>query len=121
MAMRMAMQRFRVGLCVTLATACGFASGQLPDLTIPPPPIAFDAWKRVEFGDTHREYSVRFPSAMVTAYEVNNVVPLRVFLPATGEGRFPVAIVLHYWGATDQRAEVALAQELVGRGIAAVL
>ena len=121
MAMRIRANRFRVGLCVALAAACGVASGQLPDLAVPPPPIAFADWRRVELGETYREYSVHFPSAMVTAYEANNVVPLRVFLPATGAGPFPVAVVLHYWGATGQRAEVALAQELVDRGIAAVL
>ena len=33
----------------------------------------------------------------------------------------PVVVVLHYWGASDQKAEVSLANDLLRRGIAAVL
>lgn len=91
------------------------------DLRVPPPKIAFDEWRRVGETETTNEYSVEFPSPMQTLYPVNNRVPVRALLPQGVEGPVPVVVILHYWGASDQRVDVALAQELNARGVAAVL
>jgi len=95
---------------------------QLPPVDQPPPPISVDPWREVptDSEDTD-EFSVSFPSAVVTPYRENNIVPLRIILPVQRQKPVPVVIVLHYWGATDLRVERELAGELTDRGIGAVL
>jgi len=67
------------------------------------------------------EYTVEFPSAFSTAYESNNVVPLRAFIPKKLSGPAPVVLILHYWGARDIKVERSLAGRLAERGIASVV
>ena len=67
------------------------------------------------------EYLVTFPSAFTSPYEVNNQVPLRILVPDPAKGLVPVVLITHYWGATDLRAERALALDLNNRGIAAAI
>lgn len=94
---------------------------QVPAVDSPLPVIQFEPWRTVNEDDLLREYTLRFPSVVQTQYPENNVVPLRVFIPADAKAPTPVVMVLHYWGASDQRAEVAMANDLVRQGISAVL
>lgn len=107
-------------VCALLLGAC-FTLAQEPEVAQPPPPISFPDWKEVDRNDTQIEYTVSFPSAMVTEYEVNNTVPLRVLVPAGVTEPMPAVIVLHYWGTRDLKVERALAAELNRHKIAAVL
>lgn len=107
------------GLTVLLFAVAAMA--QTPDLRQPPPPITFPGWKSVPTEGPEREFSLSFPSAVETPYPVNNVVPLTVLLPAKTQEPMPIVLVLHYWGAIDQRTERSIASELNSRGIAAVL
>lgn len=91
------------------------------DLRVPPPKIAFGDWRRVSETESTVEFAEEFPSPVTTPYPVNNRVPVRALLPQGVSGPMPVVVVLHYWGASDQRVDVALAQELNARGVAAVL
>lgn len=72
-------------------------------------------------GDLTEEFHAVFPSAVVTSYAVNNAVPVKAILPLKRAGRIPAVMVLHYWGAIDERVERSIAAELNSRGIAAVL
>jgi cephalosporin-C deacetylase-like acetyl esterase len=105
-----------LGLIALVATSRAQSAVQTP-----PPLIDFPAWKPVETTDEATEYEVAFPSAVVSRFPVNNMVPLRIFIPQIGKGPFPVVLVLHYWGATDLRPERSLASELARRGIASAL
>jgi hypothetical protein len=104
-----------------LGLLCFWISSFGQAVTVPPPPIAFADWKAEEVTDDFTEYSLKFPSAMVTAYPENNEVPTRIFIPEGKKGPFPTVVVLHYWGATDLRPERELATELCRRGIAAAV
>lgn len=104
---------FLGGACLTLA--------QEPPVTQAPPPIDFPEWKLVARTDRQIEYSLQFPSAYATKYPENNVVPVRVILPGQAARPVPCVIALHYWGATDQRVERALAGELTRHGVGAIL
>lgn len=110
-------------LALLLALSCSVAGAQthLPPVTQPPAVIAFEPWKEEHQTATQIEYSANFPSAIETAFSVNNVVPLRIFVPADKQGPFPVVIVLHYWGARDLKVERALASRLTSQGVAAVV
>ncbi|MDR3690558.1 MAG: hypothetical protein P4L46_14365 [Fimbriimonas sp.] len=90
----------------------------MPRVDVPPPAISFAPWRQVDQTDEVTEFVEEFPSTVVTAYPENNVVPLRVFVPANVSGPIPIVLVLHYWGATDIRNERALAQELTRAHIA---
>lgn len=90
-------------------------------VTTPPPPIRFEAWRLVRTNEVTEEYELSFPSAMTTEHAENDRVPLRVFMPADRLGPVPSVILLHYWGATDSGREVAMADQLNRRGIAAVV
>ncbi len=101
--------------------ALAVAFAQAPAL-LTPPPIAFAPWRKVERPDTTiAEYVEEFPSAYVSGIVENDTVPLRVLLPADAKGPVPVVLITHYWGASDLRAERALGEDLVGRGIAAAI
>lgn len=100
--------------------AVPFGPGQgLADLT--PPPIAFAPWRQVDRDDTIAEYVEEFPSALVSGVVENDTVPLRILIPPNATGPVPVVLITHYWGASDLRGERALAEDLVGRGIAAAI
>lgn len=86
-----------------------------------PPPIAFAPWREVERDDTIAEYVETFPSALVSGIPENDTVPLRILMPANASGPVPVVLVTHYWGASDLRAERALGEDLVARGVAAAI
>lgn len=104
-----------------LACLAAHAAAQVPDVVAAPPAISFSEWRRATETDNSREFVLTFPSAITTGYPENDEVHLRVLLPATGSGPFPSVVLLHYWGASDQRIDVALAQELNRLGLAAVL
>ncbi len=113
-------------LLAAIISRAGAQSEAAPiSIKIAPPAIAFSDWKEVRLPDTfeeptYREFEVSFPSAVVTAYPANNVVPLRIFRPL-GDEPVPVVLIAHYWGAQDLRAETNLATELCRRNIAAAI
>jgi hypothetical protein len=86
-----------------------------------PPLIAFPDWRQTDDLEFGTEYDVEFPSAYVSGSLENDRVPLKVMLPSDGAGPYPVVLILHYWGATDLRAEFSLASDLNERGIAAAI
>ncbi|HEY3783500.1 MAG TPA: prolyl oligopeptidase family serine peptidase [Fimbriimonadaceae bacterium] len=96
-------------------------SAPTPAITDPPPAITFPDWREVPSEEDTSEFAVTFPSAIQTQYPENNVVPVRILMPALHDHPLPVVVVLHYWGATDQREDQELARELNARGIAAAL
>lgn len=110
----------RAATIIFLSLFCALARAQDPSLSEPLPIVTFETWKLVNEGDEGREFELAFPSPVASPYAVNNVVPLRVFVPV-GEGPKPVVLILHYWGASDLRAEVAMAGDLRRDGIASVL
>lgn len=81
------------------------------------PKIQFSDWQEVPRVDGGREFDLQFPSAVKTAYPENDLVPLKFLFPDEGSGPLPVVLVLHYWGATDLRAERALGARLNRKGI----
>jgi len=116
-------------MAVLLAAIIGRAAAQTESTPVTirtaPPAIVFSDWKEIRLSDTfeeptYREFEVTFPSAVVTAYPANNVVPLRIFRPL-GDDPVPVVLIAHYWGAQDLRAETNLATELCRRNIAAAI
>lgn len=74
-----------------------------------------------EDDDAFREYVAWFPSAFETAHVENNAVPINLFLPKDATAPVPVAIVLHYLGASDLRMERAIAGDLALQGVATVI
>jgi hypothetical protein len=94
------------------------ASGQIKE---GPPPITFPDWKEVPTEETLSEFTVTFPSAIVTRFPENNVVPLRILLPAQRDKPLSAVVILHYLGATDLRVERELAIELADKNIGAVI
>jgi acetyl esterase/lipase len=114
----------RVALGCALAIALSqstLAQDPATDLRRPLPPIAFDPWKQASETDNYREYTSEFPSVVQSEYPVNDVVPVRSFVPKSAKGPAPVVLVLHYWGAKDLKVERALADQLASRGIGAVI
>ncbi len=101
------------GVCLTLAQEAQVAQ--------PPPPITFADWKVVDRTADQIEYIVSFPSAYTTPYPENDIVPIRILIPADTTGPVPAVILMHYWGAQDLKVERSLGAELNRRGIAAIL
>ncbi len=64
---------------------------------------------------------VRFPSPVRTESQRNNTVEVLVYRPRDVERPMPVALVLHFFGATSLRFEQRMAAELNRRGIAAAV
>jgi len=87
-----------------------------------PPKIEFGPWNPIPTEDEDLgEYDVTFPSAYSTGIPENDLVPVRVFVPKQGKQPYPVVVVLHYWGAGDQKIERSLAGDLARQGIASAL
>ena len=105
---------------MSVLAAFAVALAQVPAL-LTPPPIAFEPWREVGRDDAIAEYVATFPSAFVSGVPENDAVPLRVLLPADAKGPVPVVLLTHYWGASDLRAERALGEDLVARGVAAAI
>ena len=103
----------------TLAALAAFLGQDLAALT--PPPIVFAPWREVQRDEQIVETVEEFPSALVSGVPENDTVPLRILSPANATGPVPVVLITHYWGATDLRAERALGEDLVARGIAAAI
>lgn len=93
----------------------------IPSVAKRPDPMTFAPWREVDQTEDESEYLEEFPSPIVSPYPTNNVVPLRIFLPANASGPLPVVLVLHYWGAVDLKNERAMAQELNRANIAAAV
>ena len=91
------------------------------DVTQPPPGIAFEQWREVGRSEFYTDYSVSFPSSVVTPFEENNTVRLRIVLPTDTFGAVPVVVLLHYWGASDVGLERSLARRLAEAGVASVI
>lgn len=108
-----------LGLISFGVASIGF--GQDPALMEPPASVTFANWQRVTADERTEEFHTSFPSPMATAYAANNSVPVKAILPLKREGSIPAVLVLHYWGAIDERVERSIASELNSRGIAAVL
>lgn len=103
----------------TVALASAF--GQPVDVTQKPEPVPFPQWRPVGQTDFLEHYTVDFTSPVVTDYPENNHVKLDVYVPRHRTGPIPVVLVLHYWGATETTLEVAMAEALANRGMAAVI
>jgi hypothetical protein len=86
-----------------------------------PPKITFSDWKQIAQYDSGIEYLETFPSPVTSGYPRNDLVPLRVFVPTNSNGPAPVVLLAHYLGATDLKAESALAADLNERGLAAAI
>lgn len=86
-----------------------------------PPPMVFAPWREVTRDDEILEVVETFPSALVSGVPENDTVPLRILMPAHPKGPIPVVLLTHYWGAQDLRAERALAEDLVARGLGAAI
>lgn len=110
-----------IGLAAFLVQPARAQAGSPPDLRSPLPSISFENWRETGSTDTSDEYGVAFPSAYTSPYPANNTVDLRIFVPKERRGPVPVVVILHYWGARDLKVERALADQLTGRGIAAVI
>lgn len=80
----------------------------------------FENWVGEEPLPEARVYRQRFPSAYITNAPENDQVHLSVFVPNRG-GPVPVVVLLHYWGASDLRAERAQALRLARVGIGTVI
>lgn len=106
---------------VLWALAARFTVAQNLPIAQPPPAITFPARASLGEDDVSRMVGVDFPSAMTTSYPENNTVHVRAYFPASEVGPVPVVILLHYWGATDQRLEERFAARLNRRRIGAVL
>lgn len=96
------------------------ASGGLPPVTERPPSVAFGPPSLVQRRGVVEEYALEFPSPVRTSLELNNTVHGRLVRPS-GTGPYPVVVVLHYWGAANLEIERAFADELAGRGVAALM
>lgn len=84
--------------------------------------MTFDEPKVVDIVEGEpREFELSFPSAVNSPYPENDIVPIRYFLPAEGDGPFPAVVVLHYWGASDLRIERTLSIDLARKGVASVI
>ncbi len=94
---------------------------QVPDVLTPPPKIEFSNWNQVARTEEYAEFRASFPSPVVTGFEVNNEVPVTAYLPSQTIGKAPVVILLHFWGATDNKVEREFAHELALRGLASVI
>ena len=88
-----------------------------------PAAIEFKDWEQEDDYDFGTEFDVSFPSPVPSGIPNNDIVPLKVLVPndPAFKGPYPVVLVLHYWGATDLRAEYSLANDLNERGIAAAI
>ena len=86
-----------------------------------PPAIEFGAAILRDETKLTREIVEQFPSAVISPYPANNQVTLHLILPKDSLGPCPVVILLHYWGASDWRAERAAAAKLAEQGIGAAL
>ncbi|HEY0867438.1 MAG TPA: prolyl oligopeptidase family serine peptidase [Fimbriimonas sp.] len=86
-----------------------------------PPPAIFPDWHEVARPEDAVEYAVDLQSPYPSRFESNNVLPLRVLLPEPRTAPVPVVLILHYWGASDLRAERSFAVELNRRGIGAAI
>jgi dienelactone hydrolase len=94
---------------------------QSSDVFVMPPSITFDEWRQVSRNDDFSEFRVSFASGLPSGDANNDQIELQVFVPASPIGKPPVAILLHYWGATDSELERQTAAELAYRGIASVI
>jgi len=108
-------------MSVLVASSQTIPEPQILPVSTPPPTIKFAPWRDVQQTEDSSEYVEEFPSPAVSPVAVNNVVPLRVFVPASADGPVPVVLILHYWGATDLRSERSLALELNRSGIGAAI
>ena len=90
---------------------------QLNDL----PKIEFQDPKLVEETANGVQYELSFPSAYVSPSPENNRVPVYLFEPTTGEKPYPAVVITHYWGASDLRPEIALANDLMQHGVASAV
>lgn len=91
------------------------------DISVAPPPIDFPDWQPTESDFGVSEYLTRFRSPVESGEPANDSVPIRAILPARREGPVPAVVILHYWGARDQRFERNLGVGLARRGVGAVL
>ena len=80
----------------------------------------FVDWKEVKRSEFSAVYEQRIISPVVTKYPVNNNFSVKAYVPLRSNP-VPVAILLHYWGATDNTLEEAEAKLLNDKGIAAVV
>lgn len=108
-------------VAASAAVAQGSGPAHLSDGFPLPSSIAFSEWRQVARTDSYSEFRQVFPSAVASRFPANNTVELQVFLPSDAVGSPPVAILLHFWGATDNALERDLAVELASRGIASVV
>ncbi|MCZ8137800.1 MAG: alpha/beta hydrolase [Armatimonadota bacterium] len=107
-------------VCAALTLAQPTPAAQREGLLAPPAPVPFgrpeprlttEYWTR-----TRIQYDSPRPSGQL----LNDVVLADFTLPTDRLGKVPVVILLHYWGATDHRVEMTMADHLARRGIASL-
>ena len=115
-----ALRLFLALTALTVASAAFTQPAPIPE-TLKAPKITFEPWRQVTEFDNSIEFETSFPSALETPYPANNRVPIRIFIPRNGNAPYPAVVIAHYWGATDLRAEISLADQLAQRGIASAI
>ncbi len=86
-----------------------------------PAKISFADWKLVEQNVLTTQYSIEFPSPVVSETPANDSLNILVLVPKIAGQPVPAVVLLHYWGATDHRVELNFARELARKGIASVI
>lgn len=94
---------------------------QEDSITQPPEKVSFEPLKEVRRSEFFTEHEVSFTSPLPTKEEENNTVRLSVFLPTDRHAAVPVVVLLHFWGARDDRLERAIAARLAELNVASVL
>jgi dienelactone hydrolase len=115
------MRRCQLAVKGLLGAMIGVAHAQTPPspFVVPPPisPQTAEPWRVVREDEFVTEIQTRFASPVPSGVAANDRVPLRLWLPAGRTAPVPVVVAAHFWGATDYRAETALAREFAERGI----
>lgn len=106
---------------MALAGAPSITLAQSERVTEGPPPITFGRWQEVQRREFHIRYTTSFPSPVATGIAVNDLVQVTITMPTERVGAVPCVVLLHYWGATDDRFELDFADQLATRGIASVV
>lgn len=93
----------------------------LPSVKEFPPKVSFEDWRLLSESDFSEQYSLTFLSSVETDFERNNRVVVKAVVPKNRVGKVPVVVLLHYWGAIDNRLEEEMADNLVGKGVASIM
>src|SRR5438034_1389904 len=62
-------------------------------VTTPPEPMTFPDWREVTAPEDSQEFDIEFPSAIISPYPVNNIVPVRILLPQERTDPIPAVLI----------------------------